>query len=69
MIVFEINNIGVCVENPCPAGSMPHIKKWKKVLDSMDDVECYYVDDDLKDCEVEINEDDDLVCGSLSIYL
>jgi len=64
-IVFEINNVGVCVENPCPGGSMPHIQTWKKVLDSMDDVECHYVDDDLIDCEVEINEDDDLVCGSI----
>jgi len=64
-IVFEINNIGMCVENPCPTNSMPHLHTWKKALDSMGEVECHFVDEDLTDCEVEINDDDDLVCGSI----
>ena len=67
-IVFEINQIGMCVENPCQGGTLPHLHTWKTVLDSSADVDCHYVDEDLTDCEVEINEDEELVCGSISKY-
>ena len=67
-IVFEINNIGMCVENPCEEGTMPHFHTWKNMFDHPDEVECHYVDEDLAVCEVEINEDDELVCGSISIF-
>ena len=69
MIVHDINNHGLCVENPCPIGTLPHLHTWRKFINSADDVTCHHIVHDLTDCEVEIDDDDELVCGSISIIL
>jgi hypothetical protein len=66
-IVTEINKNALCVENPCAKGKLPHFHTWKKFFDTIEDLECHYIAEDLKECEVEINDDDELVCGSISI--
>ena len=67
-VVQEINKSGICVDNPCQTGSLPHIHSWKRFIRNFDDVTCHHFEEDLSDCEVEIDYDDKLVCGSISIF-
>eukprot|EP00092_Neocalanus_flemingeri_P023621 GFUD01025618.1.p1 GENE.GFUD01025618.1~~GFUD01025618.1.p1 ORF type:complete len:290 (+),score=37.15 GFUD01025618.1:302-1171(+) len=64
-VVYEINNKGLCVENPCQKGKMPHLHTWSRLIKTADDVTCHRVIDDISECEVEVNDDDELVCGSI----
>ena len=68
-IVQDINKRGLFVDNPCQRGTMPHVHSWSRFMRNLDDVTCHYVDEVLSECEVEINFDDELVFGSISIHI
>ena len=69
--MYEINNMAVCVTNPCPPNSFPHFKTWNgKMIEIGDDLKCHAVseDEDINQCEfVDVDRDEELFCSTLGI--
>ena len=67
--MYEINNMAVCVTNPCPANSFPHFKTWNgKMIEIGDDLKCHGVSDNINECEfVDVDRDEELFCPTLGI--
>jgi len=66
-IVYESNNMAVCVTNPCPPNNFPHFKTWNgKRIEIGDDLKCHAVSEDINQCEfVDVDRDEELFCSTL----
>ena len=61
-IVPDINNMAICVANPCPAKNYPHFKTWNgRIISIGDALTCHLPAENISDCElVDIDEDSEL---------